>query len=235
MPHVQSNIAVDPSDSMIPTGRAFCSWSGGKDCCLALHEAVDAGLAVEALVTMLIETGQRSRSHGLHPSILQAQADAMGMRLHLSPTSWPDYETTFVRTIRGLAEQGLSAGVFGDIEGDANWQWELNVCRQAGVTANLPVWHRPRDVMMRQILDRGIEARIVAVRDGVLPPDLLGQTITAATLDVFARHGVDWCGENGEYHTVVVQAPLFRRRLSLREGERSLRDGVWFVDLMLES
>lgn len=74
---------------------------------------------------------------------------------------------------------------------------------------------------------------LVAVRDGKLPPDLLGEVIDDAMLATFERHSVDLAGENGEYHTVVVDGPIFQRPLKVSPGPQgtSHRDGVWFIDL----
>ena len=57
--------------------NGFCSWSGGKDSCLALYKAMQTGFVPNVLLTMCIENGERSRSHGLSLAILQAQADAL--------------------------------------------------------------------------------------------------------------------------------------------------------------
>jgi hypothetical protein len=84
---------------------------------------------------------------------------------------------------------------------------------------------------MRELLDLGFRAVIVAVRDGVLPPSLLGKTIDEEMLRHFASAGVDLAGENGEFHTFVVDGPPFTHPVEVDVGEESLRDGVWFVDL----
>ena len=46
---------------------AFCSWSGGKDSAFALHTAAAAGAEPRQLISMMVEGGERSRSHGLSP------------------------------------------------------------------------------------------------------------------------------------------------------------------------
>jgi diphthine-ammonia ligase len=86
---------------------------------------------------------------------------------------------------------------------------------------------------MRQVLAEGFKPMLVAVRDGKLPPDLLGEVIDGSMLERFERHGVDLAGENGEYHTVVVDGPIFVKPLAVAPGPQgtSLRDGVWFLDL----
>ena len=59
----------------------FCSWSGGKDSCLALYLAIQKGAVPRTLLTVVREDGERSRSHGLPVSVLQQQALALGIPL----------------------------------------------------------------------------------------------------------------------------------------------------------
>jgi diphthine-ammonia ligase len=211
----------------------FCSWSGGKDCCLALYRAVAHGGVPAALVSMLIEEGGRTRNHGLATAVVQAQAEALKIPLVTVPTSWPQYEERLVETVRQLASQGIQAGVFGDIDIPPHRQWEENVCAQAGLQAFLPLWQEPRHHLLEEFLDLGYEARIVAVKDPVLDPSFLGKSLDREVIAALTLAGVDACGEYGEYHTVVTKGPLFRHSLQLIPGEKVLRSGYWFQDFSL--
>jgi uncharacterized protein (TIGR00290 family) len=211
----------------------YCSWSGGKDSALALHEAIAAGAEPRVLVSMLTERGERSRSHGLPRELLAAQAAAVGVPIRFGAATWPGYREEFVRVVgEGVAATGARAGVFGDIDGDENRAWEESVCAATGTEAVLPLWHRDRRAVIDQLLAAGFKAVIVAVRDGVLPPSLLGRTLDPGVLAEIEAAGADACGENGEFHTFVVDGPKFRGPVDVGLGERSLRDGVWFVDLL---
>jgi diphthine-ammonia ligase len=209
----------------------FCSWSGGKDSALALHEAVAAGAEPRLLVAMMIEGGERSRSHGLSRELLEAQAEAVGLPIRFGAASWDGYENEMARLLSaGAAEFGTPVGVFGDIDIEGHREWVEGVCARAGVEACLPLWQRDRRRLMDDLLGAGFEPVIVAVRDGVLPPELLGTTIDAGVVSELERLGSDAAGENGEFHSLVVDGPLFRQRLEVELGERSLRGGVWFTD-----
>lgn len=214
-----------------PRDSAFCSWSGGKDSCLALHRAARRGIRVSHLANMLIEDGSRSRSHGLRREVIEAQAAALGLPLVTAATSWAGYEEAFIGMLRGLWQQGVSAGVFGDIEGAPNRAWEEKVCAAAGMQAILPVWQEPRDLLLAELVDAGLEAIVVAANSRLLPPEILGRRLDRTLADELVALGVDACGENGEYHTVVVNGPLFSAPVRLQAGERVLRDGYWFLDL----
>jgi uncharacterized protein (TIGR00290 family) len=210
-----------------------CSWSGGKDSCLAFLRTLDAGLEPVALVTMLTEEGVRTRSHGLPVDVVEAQAAALDLPLVAKSTSWAGYEEAFVSALRAGRELGAARVVYGDIDLVDHRRWDERVSAGVGLDAVLPLWQQPRSELLVELLDRGVEARLVAARDGLVPQELLGRTLDGALLTELAALGIDPCGEEGEYHTVVVDAPPFSRRLELRQGERVLRDGVWFLDLVV--
>jgi len=214
-----------------PAIPAYCSWSGGKDSALALHHALRRGAEPGLLVTMLTEGGERSRSHGLRRELLEAQAAALGVPIAFAATTWTGYEEALRAQLAEAARRGLRTGIFGDIDIERHRAWVESVAASVGTKAWLPLWQRSREALMRELLDLGFRAVIVAVRDGVLPPSLLGKTIDEEMLGRFASAGVDLAGENGEFHTFVVDGPPFSRPVEVDVGEESLRDGVWFVDL----
>lgn len=214
-----------------PEARIYCSWSGGKDSALALHHVIEAGAEPGLLITMLTEGGERSRSHGLRRELLEAQARAIGVPIAFAATTWDDYEETLTGQIAAAESQGLRTGVFGDIDIESHREWVERVAAAAGTTALHPLWQRDRGALMRELLALGYRAVLVAVRDRRLPAALLGETIDAAMLEEFERAGVDLAGENGEFHTCVVDGPIFDHPVEIDRGETSLRDGVWFIDL----
>lgn len=192
------------------TVRYFCSWSGGKDCCLALHRAIrEWGLPV-CLVNMLTEDGEHSRSHGLPRRVLQAQAEALGVPLVLGSATWADYEAEFVRLLQPLSAQGVEAGVFGDIDLPAHWEWEKEICARAGMTAVEPLWQATHEELVSEFLTEGFEALIVTVDTIRVPENFLGRRYSEA-LTALRELAVDVSGEGGEFHTVVTDGPIFNR------------------------
>lgn len=211
-----------------------CSWSGGKDSCLALYRAVIAGAEPQSLLSMLREDGQRSRSHGLPCEILQAQADSLGIPLVTKTASWPDYESVFIAALKELQASGVEAGVFGDIDIDDHRLWEEKVCAAAGIEAYLPLWKGSRLALLGEFLMLGFEATLVAVNGDKLDKAYLGRVIDPELVQEFASLGIDPSGEVGEYHTVVTNGPIFSEPVQLGMGERVLHDGYWFLDVRVE-
>ncbi|POZ61722.1 adenosine nucleotide hydrolase [Chromobacterium alticapitis] len=198
---------------------AVVSWSGGKDSCLALWRAVRHGVKPVALLTMLDESGERSRSHGARPEVLALQAAALGLPQRLGCASWNDYREVFVTQLRAAAADGCQAAVFGDIDLDAHREWEEQVCAEAGLRAMLPLWQESRAELAREFVAAGFAARIVMVNTSLIDEKWLGRVFDAALIDEMLAEGVDPCGEGGEFHTLVVDGPLFNRPLALKDGE----------------
>jgi uncharacterized protein (TIGR00290 family) len=210
--------------------RAAISWSGGKDCCSALHRVVDR-YDVAAALTMFDEEGARSRSHGLRPGLVAAQVERLGLEHVSRRCSWETYDAAFVSGLEELAGKGITHVIFGDIMFDTHRAWTEQRCAAAGLTAVQPIWGEPTDLMLREFLASGSEALIVTARAKFLDRSWLGRPLTASMLEELQALGVDPCGEHGEYHTLVVNSPLFSRPLGVRACGHVLRAGCWALDL----
>lgn len=209
------------------------SWSGGKDSCLALQRAVAAGAVPRVLLTVFDEAGQRSRSHGLRPEVLAAQAACLGVPLRSANASWQTYEAEFCRQLVALREQGVRDIVFGDIDLQPHRDWEERVCAASEVVAHLPLWGCERRALLDSFWRSGASCRIVAVQASKLTAEVLGAELTPELAARFAAQGIDACGENGEFHTVAVSGPLFRQPLALRFGEVVEVGGYLAIDALV--
>lgn len=229
---------VSPAAPAIPDELAqlkgvpfFCSWSGGKDSCLALLRAVRAGGIPRRLVCMLDETGERTRSHGLPVAFLRAQARALGIPLVLGSAPWSDYERVFLSTLRRLADEGVEAGVFGDIDIQDHLDWEKRVAGEAGLSACLPLWGSSRRALLDEVFAAPIEATIVTTHAPDLGRELVGRALSADLVAEIEAAGADAAGENGEYHTAVTDCPLFDHRIDVRVVRVQEAGDYWQAEL----
>ncbi|GAC1553294.1 MAG: diphthine--ammonia ligase [Collimonas sp.] len=202
------------------TTNALVSWSGGKDSCLALWRARQNGMQIKRLITALDESGQRARSHGVPPALLQAQADALSVPLAFYSASWQQYEEKFIAALRDAHDAGIRHAVFGDIDLQAHRDWEEKVCTQAGLQASLPLWNQPRRQLVDEFLALGFKALVVCINGNHLSQDFCGREFDAAFLADLPP-GVDACGENGEFHTFVYDGPAFAHAVAFRRGRIS--------------
>ncbi|MEJ7737346.1 MAG: diphthine--ammonia ligase [Chitinophagaceae bacterium] len=209
--------------------RIGCSWSGGKDSCYALITAAEQGAIPAVLVNMMNENGKISRSHGLPFSLLQKQAEAMELPILAFPTSWNDYEDNFVNALLEIkSKHGVETMVFGDVDLQEHRDWEEKVCLNAGIEAMLPLWQYERKALLLEMLNKGMKAMIVSCNP-VLGEAFLGRVMDYDIIPELEERGVDVCGENGEFHTVVIDCPLFKRSVDLPRYSKTEHGGYYFL------
>lgn len=203
----------------------FVSWSGGKDSCLALYKAIQQGYDPQILFTMFSQENDISSAHRLKESIIKAQALALGIEHQTGKALFDDYEAVFIANLNGFNKQGINFGIFGDIDLEEHRQWEDMVCRKASMTAVLPLWQRARKDIVREFLQLGFKAKIIVVNTALLDTKFLGQDLSLPLLEEIEAQGADVCGENGEYHTVVYDGPIFKNPVMLLDGDRIIPVG----------
>jgi diphthine-ammonia ligase len=213
------------------TPRAAISWSGGKDSLAALA-AVRDRLDVVAALTMFDESGERSRSHGLRPELVAAQANRLGLRHVIARCAWDNYDAVFLDALLALAADGITHVVFGDLVFPEHRKWAEARCAEAGVQAVEPLWGRPTSELFDAFVASGARALLVTVRQPWLDESWLGLPLHAGMKDTFLLRGIDPCGENGEYHTAVIDSPLFSAPISVTHGARVQRGDCVALDLI---
>jgi diphthine-ammonia ligase len=213
--------------------KAFVSWSGGKDCMLALHRFLqDPANEVVSLVNMCDDQSNRSRSHGLSTDLLIRQAAAMKLRLTQKRSNSTQYEHNFKSVLSELKLEGVTAGVFGDLYLTEHRVWIERVCKEMGIEAIFPLWENDTKALLAEFIELGFEAVTVSVRECLLPESWLGRRINASFFqDITALEGVDPCAENGEYHSFVFNGPLFKSSVAFEEKQRYRSNAHIFLEM----
>jgi uncharacterized protein (TIGR00290 family) len=157
--------------------NVIVSWSGGKDSCLACHEAIRAGHDVRYLLNTISADYRRVRFHGTRDSLIQRQAQAMGIPLLQTPTTADGYEQEFKEALRSVLGEGIEAVVFGDLYLDQNRQWAEKICGELGIQAIEPLWDRGSQEILSAFIDRGFEAIIVCTQADLLGEEWIGRRI----------------------------------------------------------
>jgi uncharacterized protein (TIGR00290 family) len=198
--------------------KAFCSWSGGKDSCLALSRAVKKGYEVTHLLTMFDETGERSRSHAVSLEVMQAQAESLNLKLIAPIASWQNYQQVFIEELVKLNAQNIESAIFGDIDLQAHRDWEETVCAAAKIEAVLPLWNENRLDLVNEFLAEGFRSVVICVNEKYLPKEFCGRVFDQEFIGDLPE-GVDACGENGEFHTFVYDGKLFKNPVPYKIDE----------------
>jgi len=180
---------------------------------------------------MLSEGGLKSRSHGLPLQVLQQQARSLGIPLVVRAASWEEYTRVFTEVLREFKSRGIDNGVFGDIDIEGHLQWVESVCKPIGITPYHPLWQQSRKQLLTDFLEAGFKATIVVVQAGKLDKSFLGRELDAAVLEEIEAAGADAAGENGEYHTVVTDGPIFSTPIQIKLGEPFEEDGYFFINV----
>ena len=215
--------------------KFLCSWSGGKDSCYAFYMAVKKGYKPTLLLNVMNEFGNRSRSHGIPKEVLIAQANAIGFPIHFFSSTWADYETKYIKKLKELVEvYPVSYAVFGDIDIESHKAWEEKVSDAANLKAVLPLWQGDRRQLVLDMIDAGIKAVIVSCNND-LGSEFLGQTINIELVETLENMGIDACGENGEFHTLVVNAPFFKNKIQVEIKDKEIHNNYHFANLILKN
>ncbi len=211
--------------------KFFCSWSGGKDSCLSLYHAIQAGGSPAYLLSMLREDGKRSRSHGLTFETLKKQASVLGIPLITRSTTWDDYEANFISALQELKEKGIEFGVFGDIDMEEHREWVERVCSTVNITPRLPLWKRARKSLLQEFIKLGFMATMIVIKEEELDEKFLGRKFDEALLADLEKTGIDLSGEKGEYHTIVTDGPIFSSPLKIKKEGVSSHQGYKFLEI----
>ena len=214
--------------------KVFTSWSGGKDCCLALYRAKTAGMDVRYLANMVTEDSKHSCSHGISAAVIKRQAEALRIPIAQRRTTSETYEAEFIKLLKDFRRDGIEGGVFGDIDFMPHREWIEKVGAAAGVTPHLPLWQEDQSKLMEEFLDAGFTAVVVAVKADLLDKKVLGRIIDRKFLAYIAglKKGITPCGEAGEFHTLVIDGPLFNQRLEITESKKVTRGEHHFLEIL---
>ena len=216
--------------------RAWMSWSSGKDSAFALHQLRSAGdVDVVALLTTVNADADRVAMHAVRRTLLEAQAAALGLPLVVvdipSPCPNAVYEERMMRALAAAAADGVSHIGFGDLYLADIRAYREEMLARSGIRPLFPLWGRPTSALAADMLASGLRAVLTCVDPTQAPRDLVGRWYDDALVAALPA-GVDPCGENGEFHTFVADAPGFSAAIAVSVGETVERDGFVFADVM---
>jgi len=218
--------------------KALISWSSGKDSAYALHAVRRAGeFDVVGALTTMTEVFARVSIHGVRQEILLAQCAAAGLPPRIVPIPFPCpnevYETRMGAAIAAAAQDGITHIIFGDLFLRDIRTYREQKLAGTGVTPVFPLWELPTLPLAQAMIADGFEAYLATVDLSKLPAEFAGRKFDRRLLTDLPD-GIDPCGENGEFHTCVLAAPIFTHRLAIATGERVLRDGYAYCDLVMQ-
>ncbi|MDA3806822.1 MAG: diphthine--ammonia ligase [Thiomicrorhabdus sp.] len=193
----------------------YCSWSGGKDACLALYKMAQQGHKPQGVLTMMNEAGTLSRAHHLPKSLIEQQAQSLGLKSVTQATAKANYQNRYQSALQVCKQQGVDYIVLGDIDLQAHRDWQQQQGQIAQITPLFPLWQNEHKALIEQFIEAGFKATIIAILPDKVPHEFLGKVLNLETVAQLESLGIDVCAEGGEFHTVVTDGPLFSFPISL--------------------
>lgn len=217
--------------------RTLLSWSSGKDSAWSLHalrQRVD--VEVVGLVTTINAAFDRVAMHGVRRELLEAQAAAAGLPLHVLEIPYPCPNDTYERIMGAFVArqvgEGVQAMAFGDLYLEDIRRYRETRLAGTGITPLFPLWGIDTRQLARDMIAGGLVAYISCLDPSKLPERFAGRRFDAALLDELPDD-VDPCAENGEFHTFACAGPMFGQPIAVEPGEVVTRDGFVFCDLVI--
>ncbi len=196
------------------------SYSFGKDSTLSLERMITAGYVPVALLVMVNKNEDRSYFHGVNYAMMEKVSQSLDIPLLLGESSGDDYKEIMIQKLNESKKLGAELAVFGDIDIEDHFKWCADRCAEAEIEYCFPLWQERREDIVKEILSKGFECIIKAIDNVLLPKEILGRVIDESLLEIFKEYGVDICGENGEYHTLVVNGPIFKNKIEYKVAQK---------------
>ena len=216
--------------------KILVSWSSGKDSAWLLHRLrIAQPDAVQGLLTTTNEAFERVAMHGVPQEVLEAQAQAAGLPLHVVPLPWPcsneEYERRMRASVAGFVAAGFTHVAFGDLFLEDVRRYREARLAGTGLAPLFPLWRvSSTAALAREMIDGGLRATLSTVDPRVLDASFAGRAFDLALLDALPP-AVDPCGENGEFHTCAWAGPMFAHPVPIAVHGTVTRDGFTFADI----
>ena len=215
--------------------KVLLAWSSGKDSAWTLYALKQQNIEVSALLTTLNEAADRVAMHGVRRTLLELQAEAIGLPVWQIPLPWPctndEYEARMANACRRAVDDGFGTIAFGDLYLQDVRAYRERQLAGSGLTPVFPLWELPTSALARDMIDGGLRARLSCIDSRVLDPAFAGREFDHALLADLPP-AADPCGENGEFHSFVYDGPMFRRPIPIGTGEVRNVEGFIYTDLL---
>jgi len=192
-------------------------------------------LQVVALLTTFNSAADRVAMHAVRRTLVKLQAERTGIPLWEVELPWPcsndDYECRMRAVVERAVAEGVDAVAFGDLFLEDIRAYRVRQLAGTGLQPLFPVWGIPTEELARQMIAAGLRAKLTCVDPAKLDASFAGREFDAALL-LELPEGIDPCGENGEFHSFVYEAPVFSSPIAVQTGEVVRRDNFVFADVL---
>jgi len=208
-------------------------FSGGKDSTYALYKAMDTGEVV-CLITLASKNPESYMFHTPNIHVTVLQAEALGL-----PSVKKSTEGVREEELADLSEAVLEArqkyGIEGVVTGAVASTYQAKrvqcICDRLSLRCINPLWGREQLGLLSEIIGCGFEVAITAVAAYPFDDSWLGRVIDEETVDKLGvlqdKYRINPAGEGGEIETTVLDAPIFSKRVTIMEAEKTGGGNAW--------
>lgn len=200
--------------------KAVFNWSGGKDSALALQKILkEKKFEVLALLTTFNEESLKSSIHSIPQEIITRQAKSIGIPLYtvLMSGNLNEYEEKMKNAVQHFKDQGVNHFIFGDIFLNDIKKYREDKLHPHGIEVVEPLWNKTSEEVIEEFLQSGIRSKIIVTQSDKLDQSYIGRELNRELIASLPGE-VDFCGENGEYHTLVYAGDLFKKEIEFSIG-----------------
>jgi diphthine-ammonia ligase len=213
--------------------KVAISWSGGMESTLACHRLLKQGYDVAYLVVFVAETWPAF----CHPlPIMELQAKALGIPLLKLGVEEP-YEKSYNEAISKLVEMGVEGIVTGDIYvvDDVHGRWMDKVTKGLDISVIMPLWDQDTSKILDEEVSSGFRSIFTCLGSQWFTEEWLGRELNKTSVkDLKAlakKTGMDPCGENGEYHTMTIDGPIFKETIEIPKFSKEKHNNRLFIKI----
>ena len=208
--------------------NAAALFSGGKDSLYAVYLTEKLGVTVDHLITLL-PTLPWPSPHAENIEALKILAKSMVKRLTIIDFK---REGAFVEALMSLKVDALIAG---DINVEAHILGLKDVCDKINLELLEPIYGRDTTELFHEIFGLGFKALITGVNPKYLGEEWLGYVICEETSTQFLSKigSVDPLGENGEFHTLVIECPLYTKSFKVKSVEKKVAKDMAYLNVTI--
>ncbi len=174
--------------------------------------------------------------HAVRRGLVETQAERIGLPLWPVELPWPCangiYEDLMAAVCRRAVAEGLTGIAFGDLFLRDIREYRERQLQGTGLDPFFPVWDLPTADLAAEMIRGGLKAKVTCVDPRKLDRSFAGREFDAKFLADLPE-GIDPCGENGEFHSFVYDAPVFSSPIPAIGGEIVERDGFVFADVLM--
>ena len=211
--------------------KFIMAYSGGKDCTLALDRMIAQGNEPVCLFTTVTKK-QLSFKHGIRHDVFAQYEKCLNIPVVSCYGEAIHEEETICRTLRKIIDEtGAEALCTGDIYRADVYDWNRSVAELLGVKLVTPLWNESPEQLIDELLDKGYKCCIKVVKTDKLPDSYLGKIFDKSVAESL-RGEIDLCGEDGEYHTITLDGPIFHRPLKVVPGRVISYENIAMLDII---